>query len=133
MRVVVVETDADGRSGVGRVVEREGPIHDEGAHLIFSGPVVATGPQTGTRGFLDLSPGPGAAMWRIYEFPPGLAYDMHHTDTVDFDVVVDGAMTLVLDRDEIELCPGDAVHLAGDRHGWRAGTEGCRMLVALLG
>lgn len=58
---------------------------------------------------------------------------MHHTDTVDFDVVVGGLMTSVLDRDEIVLHPGDGVLLRGDRHSWRAGREGCRMLFALLG
>jgi hypothetical protein len=133
MRVVVVETDPEGRSGVGRVVERTGPITEEAAHRIFSGPVATTAPAQDTEGFLDLSPGAGAAMWRIYELPPHLVYEMHHTDTVDFDVLVDGSMTLVLDRGEVELAPGDGVLLNGDRHGWRAGGEGARMLFALLG
>jgi hypothetical protein len=84
-------------------------------------------------GFLDISPGTGAAIWDIYEFSEGLVYDMHHTDTVDFDVLVDGGMTLVPDRDELELTPGDGVLLRGDRHGWRAGMQGCRMLFTLLG
>lgn len=72
-------------------------------------------------------------MWRVYDLPPDLVYEMHHTDTVDFDVVVGGLMTSVLDRDEIVLHPGDGVLLRGDRHSWRAGREGCRMLFALLG
>jgi mannose-6-phosphate isomerase-like protein (cupin superfamily) len=133
MRVVVVETDAAGRSGVGRIVERTGPTDEEAADSVFSGPVATTAPGGDAEGFLDLSPGPGAAMWRIYELPPGLVYEMHHTDTVDFDVLVDGSMTLVLDRDEVDLAPGDGVLLRGDRHSWRAGNEGARMLFALLG
>jgi hypothetical protein len=133
MRVVVVETDVDGSSCVGRVIERAGPIDAEAAHEIFSGPVATTSLPDRASGFLDLSPGPGAAMWRIYELPPGLVYEMHHTDTVDFDVLVDGSMTLVLDREEVELAPGDGVLLNGDRHSWRAGDNGCRMLFALLG
>lgn len=133
MRVVVVETDADGRSCVGRFIERGGPISEETAHPIFSGRIATAAHPSGTEGFLDLSPGAGAAIWRIYEFPPSHAYEMHHTDTVDFDVLVDGAMTLVLDHQEIELTPGDGVLLRGDRHGWRAGDAGCRMVFALLG
>jgi len=133
MRVLVVETGVDGRSGVSQIIERTGPVREEAAHEIFSGRVSTTAPPDDVAGFLDLSPGAEAAMWRIYELPPGLVYDMHHTDTVDFDVLVDGEMTLVLDCDEIELAPGDGVLLRGDRHGWRAGNEGCRMLFALLG
>jgi len=133
MRVVVVETGVDGRSRVSQIIDRTGPVSEEAAHEIFSGRVSTTAQPDDVAGFLDLSPGAEAAMWRIYELPPGLVYDMHHTDTVDFDVLVDGEMTLVLDCDEIELAPGDGVLLRGDRHGWRAGTEGCRMLFALLG
>lgn len=133
MRVVVVETDGEGRSGVGRIIERTGPVSAEAAHRIFSGSVSTTAPPGDPAGLLDISPGAGAAMWRIYELPEGLVYDMHQTDTVDFDVLVEGTITLVLDRDEVELAPGDGVLLRGDRHGWRAGTQGCRMLFALLG
>jgi hypothetical protein len=111
MRVVVVETDAAWRSSVDRIVERTGPIGKEAAHSIFCDPVATTAPMAGTEGFLALSPGVGAAMWRIYELAPGLVYDIHHTDTVHFDVLVDGSMTLVLDRDEVELAPGDGVLL----------------------
>src|SRR5688572_22481507 len=102
MRVVVVETDVDGRSGASQVIERTGPVSEEAAQEIFSGRVSTTAQPADAAGFLDLSPGAEAAMWRIYEFSPGLAYDMHHTDTVDFDVLVDGEMTLVLDREEIQ-------------------------------
>ncbi len=133
MRVVIVESDADGRSGVGQIIERSGPMTEETANKIFSGPVARTAHPDRQEGFLDISPGVGAAIWRIYEFSPGLVFDMHHTETVDFDVLVDGSMTLLLDHDEVGLAPGDGVLLRGDRHGWRAGVEGCRVLFALFG
>lgn len=97
------------------------------------GPVTKAAHPDGQEDFVDLSPGAGAAKWRIYDLPSNLVYEMHHTDTVDFDVVADGSMTLVLDRDEVIPQPGDGVLLAGDRHSRRAGSRGCRILFALLG
>lgn len=133
MRVVVVETDTHGRSGVGQIIERTGAPSREASCEVFSGPVTKAAHPDGQEDFVDLSPGAGAAKWRIYDLPPNLVYEMHHTDTVDFDVVVEGSMTLVLDRDEVILQPGDGVLLAGDRHSRRAGSRGCRMLFALPG
>jgi quercetin dioxygenase-like cupin family protein len=133
MRVVLVETDAAGRSGVAEVIERNGVVTDEALYEIFSGPLTRGARPPQEVEFLDMSPGSGAARWRIFEFRPDVLHDMHHTDTVDFDVVVDGSITLGLDRGEVELSAGDAVLLRGNRHSWRAGTKGCRMLIALLG
>lgn len=129
----MVCTDSQGRSGVSTAIERAGVPEAEAVHEIFAGHLMRTAPPGVPHEFLDISPGAGAALWRIFEFPPGLTYDMHHTDTVDFDVVIEGSMSLELDRDTVELGPGDAVLLRGDRHAWRAGPDGCRMLIALLG
>lgn len=70
MRVVVVETDAQGRSGVGQIIERTGAPTEETSHGIFSGQVVKAAHPNGQDGFVDLSPGAGAAMWRVYDLPP---------------------------------------------------------------
>jgi quercetin dioxygenase-like cupin family protein len=133
MRVVLVASDGDGLSRVGSVIERAGPPEAEGLHEIFDGPLCFTPPEGPKEEFLDMSPGPGAARWRVFEFSPGLVYGMHRTATVDFDVVIDGSVTLGLDRQEVLLGPGDGVLLRGDRHSWQAGPQGCRMLIALLG
>jgi quercetin dioxygenase-like cupin family protein len=133
MRVVLVASDGDGLSRVGSVVERAGPPDAEDLHEIFDGPLCFTMPKRDEEDFLDLSPGVGAARWRIFEFSPGLVYDMHRTATVDFDVVIDGSVTLGLDHQKVQLGPGDGALLRGDRHSWQAGPQGCRMLIALLG
>ncbi len=45
---------------------------------------------------------------------------MHTTDTVDFEVVVSGEITLELDDGaEVTLKPGDTVVQNGTRHAWR--------------
>src|SRR5271156_3285909 len=98
MRVILVASDADGLSHGSSVIERAGPTEAEDLYEIFDGPLCLTMPKRNEEEFLDLSPGLGAAKWRIFEFSPGLVYDMHQTATLDFDVVIDGSITLGLDH-----------------------------------
>jgi mannose-6-phosphate isomerase-like protein (cupin superfamily) len=60
---------------------------------------------------------------------------MHTTDTIDYDLVISGEITLELDDGEqVVLGPGDAVVQNGTRHRWRNhGTEPCVIAVVLIG
>jgi len=60
---------------------------------------------------------------------------MHTTDTIDFEIVLDGEVWLELDDGvEVHLRPGDTVVQNGTRHAWRNhGTEPCRLAVFLIG
>jgi mannose-6-phosphate isomerase-like protein (cupin superfamily) len=60
---------------------------------------------------------------------------MHTTDTIDFEVVLDGEVWLELDDGvEVHLEPGDTVVQNGTRHAWRNhGTVPCRLAVFLIG
>jgi hypothetical protein len=60
---------------------------------------------------------------------------MHTTDTIDFEVVLDGEVWLELDDGvEVHLTPGDTVVQNGTRHAWRNhGTKPCRLAVFLIG
>ena len=60
---------------------------------------------------------------------------MHTTDTVDFEVVLSGEVTLELDDGaERTMRAGDTVVQNGTRHRWRnPGTEPAVLFVALLG
>lgn len=58
---------------------------------------------------------------------------MHYTATVDFDFVVGGSTTLVLESDEVALEPGDCVLIPGVPHAWRAGPDGCELCNVLIG
>jgi mannose-6-phosphate isomerase-like protein (cupin superfamily) len=60
---------------------------------------------------------------------------MHTTDTIDFEVVVDGEVWLELDNGvEVHLKPGDTVVQNGTRHAWRNhGDKPCRLAVFLIG
>jgi mannose-6-phosphate isomerase-like protein (cupin superfamily) len=58
---------------------------------------------------------------------------MHRTESIDYGVVLEGEMTLVLDDSEVGLWPGDVVVQRGTNHAWanRSGKM-CRMLFVLV-
>jgi quercetin dioxygenase-like cupin family protein len=82
---------------------------------------------------VDLHVGPGAATWFMTSFGPGRTSVYHRTDTVDVDIVVSGAVTLILDEEEVLLTSGDAVVLPGVGHAWRAGDDGYVMASLVIG
>lgn len=58
---------------------------------------------------------------------------MHRTESVDYGIVIEGEMTLVLDDSEVQLRPGSVVVQRGTNHAWanRSGKP-CRMLFILV-
>ncbi|WP_233804878.1 cupin domain-containing protein [Paraburkholderia sp. HP33-1] len=58
---------------------------------------------------------------------------MHRTESIDYGVVIEGEMTLVLDAAEVALAPGSVVIQRGTNHAWanRSGRP-CRMLFVLV-
>jgi mannose-6-phosphate isomerase-like protein (cupin superfamily) len=58
---------------------------------------------------------------------------MHRTESIDYGVVIEGELTLVLDRGEVQLKPGSVVVQRGTNHAWanRSGKP-CRMLFVLV-
>lgn len=58
---------------------------------------------------------------------------MHKTKTVDYGIVLEGEITLVLDKDEIIIQAGDIVIQNGTNHAWanRSGKN-CRMVFVLI-
>ncbi len=58
---------------------------------------------------------------------------MHRTETVDYGIVIEGEMTLVLDDSEVNLKVGHVVIQRGTNHAWanRSGKT-CRMLFILV-
>ena len=60
---------------------------------------------------------------------------MHTTDTVDFDVVLSGEVSLELDDGaEVLLKTGDCVIQNGTRHAWHnRSSEKCVIAVTLIG
>ena len=137
-RRVVTGLDGAGRSGV---------LFDDGAGfetasgatavalLWQSGPAPADNSgvdDAASTGFsFDFAPGATKCILVDIEpttdlMPPG----MHATDTLDYVVLLAGALMLYLDDEAVELKPGDVVVNRGNLHGWRnRGPATARILV----
>jgi mannose-6-phosphate isomerase-like protein (cupin superfamily) len=116
-----------------------------------TGPLKLPPPQQGTRiRFVDIPPdtpdflAKGAARMKDAFTQAGDAevstvrHDsphplMHRTESIDYGIVIDGEMTLVLDDSEVLLKPGSVVVQRGTNHAWanRSGRP-CRMLFVLV-
>jgi mannose-6-phosphate isomerase-like protein (cupin superfamily) len=81
----------------------------------------------------DLGVPAGAMDWKVIDYAAGMEFSMHHTDTVDFDIVLSGSVELILEDGGHPLAAGDSVVVTGVDHGWRAGPEGCRLSVISIG
>jgi quercetin dioxygenase-like cupin family protein len=137
-RLLITGVDASGRSCAAHddVVTLQGAPGRQG--LLYSvlygtpsHPPISTGGRAADR--LDLAVPPGAFRWATIEYGPGAEFAMHHTDTVDFDVVLSGSVELILDDGAHPLAVGDSVVINGVDHAWRAGPDGCRLNVLTIG
>ena len=134
MRRIITGTDSDGRSCVVREVELAPPGGGVDVKSIFrtrSSPPPAR--PEGRGELMDLGVPPGISHWVVSRWAPHEEEVFHHTDTLDFDLVVDGSIELVLDDGSHRLGAGDCVVVTGVDHAWRAGPEGCTMSVVVVG
>jgi quercetin dioxygenase-like cupin family protein len=95
-------------------------------------PIAATEPDPTERD-LTVPPAPGGTKIRINEFPPGVVSPTHRTETVDYGVVLEGEVVLVLDHEqERVLKAGDVVVQRGTDHRWENRTENVARMVFIL-
>lgn len=58
---------------------------------------------------------------------------MHRTDTVDYAVVLQGSITMLLDDEDVELSAGDVVIQNGTNHAWsNRGPDPCLIAFVLI-
>ena len=82
---------------------------------------------------LGRPPPPGGTIFRILELQPGVASEMHNTDTIDYVVVMSGEVEMELDRTTITLKAGDVLVQQGTNHCWAVrGPEPCRLAAILI-
>jgi quercetin dioxygenase-like cupin family protein len=79
---------------------------------------IDTGPTDPAAGPLSVSPAPNGTKIRINELPPGAGSPMHRTQTVDYGIVLNGEVVLVLEDSETVLRAGDVVVQRGTSHRW---------------
>jgi quercetin dioxygenase-like cupin family protein len=138
MRVVITGVDADGRSCV--VGEERIELgSDATAPGFWFGEVYETASvppparPNGRGDRLEVGLAPGLVRWQVIDFQPGVTYPMHHTDTVDFDLVLRGSVELHLDDGVHTLHAGDGAVVNGVDHAWAAGPDGARLSVLFVG
>ena len=58
---------------------------------------------------------------------------MHRTETIDYAVVLEGEITMLLDDEDVHLKAGDVVIQCGTNHAWsNRSDKPCRMLYVLI-
>ena len=78
---------------------------------------------------------PGGSVCRLTDFSPSNDPQMHRTKSLDYGVVMEGEMELILDSGEVHLMKkGDVAIQRGTMHAWRnpSSTQWARMLFVLL-
>jgi len=108
----------------------------------------------------DIEPPPGGTILRIAEFPPVsketlASYDgekafaevgaahrivrgarhpfMHRTETVDYAIVLEGEIDMLLDEEDVHLKAGDVVIQRGTNHAWANNYDRtCRIAFILI-
>lgn len=93
-----------------------------------SGPLIIAPPKNGTKiRFADIPP--ETKEFRLMKPHPY----MHITESIDYSIVMEGEITLVLDDSEVDLQRGAVVIQRGTNHAWanRSSTV-CRMLYILI-
>ena len=136
MRRIQTGVDEDGRSTVTAVEELGDPPGPGDVGVATLGQTDGCPPtveRPGSAPFLDLGVPAGSTRWILVRMGPGYEHPDHRTDTVDYDIVLEGQAELVLDRGSVTLLPGDAAVLPGVAHQWRAGPQGCTLSIVHVG
>jgi mannose-6-phosphate isomerase-like protein (cupin superfamily) len=88
---------------------------------------------------LSVAPPPSGTKIRINEFLPGylnsrgLQSPVHRTESIDYGIVLEGEITLVLDSGDVTLRAGDVVVQRGTDHAWANRTSRvCRIAFVLV-
>lgn len=124
IRRIVCADGPDGKSKA--IADGPAPVRTDPARLGFSSTFIwatdATPPRidTAPEPAHLLAPPPGGSVCRILTFPPERAPHrvMQRTRTLDFCIVLEGRITLVLDTEEVQLKAGDTVVQRGTSHAW---------------
>jgi len=103
---------------------------------------------------IGVPPPPRGSIFRVVEFPPGrkemsreavleemgLSHQsgsthpgMHKTRSIDYAVVMEGEIDMILDDCEVHLAAGDVLVQQGTNHAWvNRGTQACRIAFVLI-
>lgn len=102
-------------------------------------PVSPVEPSEPTERTLRVPPEPNGTKIRINEFFPGFINELgnqspvHRTESIDYGIVLEGEIVLVLDDSEVTLKAGDVVVQRGTDHAWANRSDKvCRVAFILV-
>ena len=81
-------------------------------------PISAVEPREPTDREIVIPPQANGTLIRMTTFPPGRRSPMHRTETIDYGIVLEGGIYLVLDDTETLLQAGDVIVQRGTNHAW---------------
>ena len=131
---------SDGPAPVSREIPEDGvAFHEIWNTSGAPAPLTASEAVDPTERELAVPPPPLGTKIRINEFAPGflnaagLQSPVHRTASVDYGIVLEGEITLVLDDSEVTLHAGDIVVQRGTDHAWaNRGTTVARVAFILV-
>ena len=130
-RSVVV---SDGPPPASRTIVDGATFHDMWISAAWPPALAPTEPEPVGAGE-PLGPPPDGSNVRIVHMPPGTRSPMHRTESLDYGVVLEGEVTLVLDGgSDTKVGPGELVVQRGTNHAWENRTDGAtRVLFVMVG
>jgi quercetin dioxygenase-like cupin family protein len=145
MKKYITGVNAEGRSCIveeGEVEPAAAPgvegVRFASVFGLAQSPPPAGPPQAGHH--IDTRLPPGHVRCTVVAHPPHedgdqptMATTMHHSDAIDFVVVLEGSTTVILDEDERVLHAGDVLVFNAVDHAMKAGPEGSKVLTVAVG
>jgi naringenin degradation protein FdeH len=82
---------------------------------------------------LGTAPPENGSRFIVMEFAPGIASEMHRTETIDYIAVLDGEIDMDMDNSTVKLKAGDIMVQRGTNHAWvNRGSAPARLAIVLL-
>ena len=82
---------------------------------------------------IGIPPPRNGSIFRVLDFPAGAKGEMHRTRSVDYAVVLEGEIDMLLEDADLHLRAGDVLVQQGTPHAWEnRGAANCRIAFVLI-
>jgi len=82
---------------------------------------------------IGIPPPERGSIFRVVDFPPGVKGEMHRTRSIDYAVVIEGEIDMLLPDGEVHLRAGDVLVQQATDHAWEnRGKGNCRIAFILV-
>ena len=82
---------------------------------------------------IGIPPPENGSIFRVVDFPPGAKGEMHRTRSIDYAVVIEGEIDMLLPDSKVRLRAGDVLVQQATEHAWEnRGRVNCRIAFILI-